>query len=524
MEKKSTHRAVFRVVRCSSSDTIQRAGIYIKEHLVAYTGTEPLRATDGQREFKKSLRKIGQYKVNPQYKKQHLKQQAGFVYEILTVENENIETKRSGRAVRTDDMMRQTAKNGHEFGKVNDQLYDLAREDQHGKYLEGTAVQLKFYGDSGEECARKMLSSKFDKYRDGDVRMEIPSDYYDGARAYLKSEIEAHKIDAEALEKKGKVEAAAKKRAEIRKLQKTKRLLKKGKVTSDEIMFATQHPGLRTAIEIGKTAHKAGIAQAKTGAVMAGSVSLIRNLVACMKEELSPREAAQRVAADTGIGAGVSYATAFAGAVATGVMKKSSSMYVRGLSRTGLVSGVITSTTDVAKTMVRFVRGELTGAQCIEELGEQGFGQLGSAMYSTIALTAVKGSTSIAVKAVAGIVGSTVGYAAAVAVYQELATALKEYELAQEERIRIEAECAEATELLCQYRADMKNQVETYMVDHLDTFSHGFDAMDKAILDQDVNGFLQGNVFIQEKLGHIVQFRTQNEFDALMASDESFQL
>ena len=70
----------------------------------------------------------------------------------------------------------------------------------------------------------------------------------------------------------------------------------------------------------------------------------------------------------------------------------------------------------------------------------------------------------------------------------------------------------------------MKNQVETYMVDHLDTFSHGFDAMDKAILDQDVNGFLRGNVFIQEKLGHIVQFRTQNEFDALMASDESFQL
>lgn len=46
--------------------------------------------------------------------------------------------------------------------------------------------------------------------------------------------------------------------------------------------------------------------------------------------------------------------------------------------------------------------------------------------------------------AMVGMAGSTLGYAAAVAVYEELSTALHDYELAKEERIRVERECAEA--------------------------------------------------------------------------------
>jgi hypothetical protein len=174
--------------------------------------------------------------------------------------------------------------------------------------------------------------------------------------------------------------------------------------------------------------------------------------------------------------------------------------------------------------MIRYIRGDITGAQCIEELGQNGFGQLGSAFYSAVAVTAVKGTGSVAIKAIAGLAGSAVGYAAAVAVYQDLSTALKEYEMAVEDRKRIEAECEESVKLLCTYRTEMKQMVESYLTDHLQTFSEGFDTMDRAILENDINGFIQSNVVIQEQLGHVVQFCNQQEFDDLMLSDEDFRL
>ena len=120
--------------------------------------------------------------------------------------------------------------------------------------------------------------------------------------------------------------------------------------------------------------------------------------------------------------------------------------------------------------------------------------------------------------------GSMVGYAAATAVYKELSTSLKEYELAVEERKRIEAECQESIKLICQYREEMNLAVNTYMKEHLDIISSGFDAMDKAIMENDVDGFISGNAIIQDKLGHCVQFSNQDEFDVLMLSDEDFKL
>jgi hypothetical protein len=524
MDKSNGSRHIFRVIQGTSKETIQRSGAAIKEHLVAYTGKTPLRGQNGEAEMKKSLRKIGQYKVSREYRYQNQKQQAGFVFEILTVEKGNTQGSHHGKAIRTDDMQKQVAADGHEFGKVNDQLYDVARVDTHGKYIEGSAAQLKFYGESGTDCAKSLLETKFDKYRAHDVRIEVPSDQYDEARAYLKSEIDLLEKDARELERKGKTEAAAKKRAKKKKAQQTKRLLKKGKVSSKEIMFATKHPGLHTAVEIGKTAHKAGVEQAKTGMIIAGASSIVRHLVACLKEEITPQDAAIGVLKDTGVGATVSYATAFTSAIATGIMKKSGSEYVRGLSGTGFVSGMVSSTLDISKVMIRYIRGDITGAQCIEQLGENGFGQLGSAMYSTLAVAAVKGTGSFAVKAVAGLVGSTVGYAAAVAVYQELATSLKEYELAVENRKRIEAECEEAVKMICEYRLEMERMAETYLSEHLQTFSEGFDAIDKAIMENDIHGFLKGNAMIQAKLGHVIQFTNQKEFDELMLSDEDFIL
>ena len=115
-------------------------------------------------------------------------------------------------------------------------------------------------------------------------------------------------------------------------------------------------------------------------------------------------------------------------------------------------------------------------------------------------------------------------YTASMAAYKELRKAQKEYEEAREERIRIEKACEESVAMIRRYREEMEDLVSKYLTEHLETFESGFAAMDQAIMDGDVDGYIKGNVEIQKILGYHTQFTNQQEFDDLMDSDIAFKL
>lgn len=198
-------------------------------------------------------------------------------------------------------------------------------------------------------------------------------------------------------------------------------------------------------------------------------------------------------------------------------MQNASSEYMRSLSKTNLAAGLVSTTADIGETMLRYIKGEITGAQCVEALGEQGLGELGAAMYAGIALAAVDSSYTAIIKITAGMLAAT-------AVYKELSRSLKEYELSVQQRIEIEKECSEAVLMIKEYHEEMNRIAEAYLDSHLTAFSDSFSAMDRAILENDTDGFLRSNASIQEFLGHTVQFGTQAEFDDLMLSSENFKL
>lgn len=118
----------------------------------------------------------------------------------------------------------------------------------------------------------------------------------------------------------------------------------------------------------------------------------------------------------------------------------------------------------------------------------------------------------------------TVAYQASLAAYQELRKALDDLELAREERAIIEEECAASIELIRTYRQEMEERVSQYLSRYLEDFNEGFRTMDEAILNNDIDGYIKGNVVIQQALGYEVQFTNQEEFDELMDSDEAFKL
>jgi hypothetical protein len=490
----------------AAAETVQRFGSANKEHLVAYSGTDNEAGT----ELKRGLKSISESKINPDYQKQNIKQQAGFSAEVKETARENAERIIRGdktRVTRTDDI-----------GRVNDPLYDHVVLDENGMVISGSGSQMKFVGGTPKAALDKLASQKFQKYLDADAQIEVPSDFYDGMQREAQEKIRELERQAKALQEQGRNDSARQKLDEMEKYKKISKNLRKSHVSNAEAVEARLHPGLSTAKDIFRISHRAGMEQAGWGATISGGMSIVRNLVAVVQHEKSPEEAAITVVKDTGGGAVASYATAFADSAMKGTMQNAPSSIIRSAAKTNLPGTIAVITVETGKTLAKYMRGEIDGVECLEELGEKGTGMAASAMFAVI------GQIAIPIPVVGGLIGGMLGYALSSACYKELTAALKEAKLAREERLRVEAECAEAVRMIREFRSELEAGISRYLSGYMASFQAAFDGMETALRVDDIDGFIAGANSITRKLGGTPQFETFDEFKAFMESGEPLRL
>jgi hypothetical protein len=514
----------------SAAEIVQRYGSANKEFLVAYGGIDnefdkilKKSVEEESRRYYKQLKKITETIKDPQeadkLKHQLLKSHAGFLSETMEVAKENakrIIDKDPTRRIRMDDLSPEKG------GKVNHPLYDHVDLDKNGNPIPGSEVQMKMKGESADEALDKLMGKKNEKYLDNDVKIKVQKDF---AEKMIKKADEKIK-DLEDQKKallgvEGKEEDLKKIQRQIDKLEKIKKNVKPSNVTNQESKDIVTKPKTTIAKEIIKNSNKAGLKQAGYGAAIGGSISIVRNLVAVIKEEKKPEDAIVEVAKDTGKAAALSYATGFSGAAIKGAMQNAKNGVTRAAAKTNLPATVVVVTLETGKTLRKFIKGEIDGLQCLEELGEKGTGMVSSALFATI------GQIAIPIPVVGGMIGGMLGYALSSACYAELTSALKEAKLAREQRIKIEAECAEAIRMIREYRAELETAISTYLSDHIAVFQDSFDEIKTALHLGDIDGFIAGANAITRKLdpdGEI-QFETYSDFIALMeSSDKKFNL
>jgi hypothetical protein len=490
----------------ASTEVVQRYGSAVKEHLVAYVGMD----NEKGRILKKSLKTISEERVNPDFEYQNLRQQAGFSAEVKETARENAEriiNKDKTRITRTDDI-----------GRVNDPLFDHVAIDRNGNIITGSGSQMKFVGSNPKESLNKLASKKFEKYLEADAKINVPSDYYDGIKAETQAKINDLRQQVKALYANGNEDVAKQRQVELEKYKKINKNLQKSRLSNKEAMEARKVPLISTSKDIAKVSHRAGVEEAQTGTIIAGGMSLIRNIVFVAKGEKEPEEAALSVVKDTGTGVAESYATAFTGSVIKGCMQNADGKTIKALAKTNLAGTIVTVALETGKTLSKYFKGEIDGVEYLTEMGEKGTGMLSSAMFATI------GQIVIPIPVLGGMIGSMLGYALSSACYGELVSSLKEAKLACAERIRIEAECEEAIKAIRQYRSEMEKLVSTYLVSHIETFHAAFDGIKCALKLGDMDGFIANTNTITKKMGKTPQFETFNEFNALMESNVSFKL
>lgn len=492
----------------AETEIVQRYGAAAKEHFVAYSGTD----NETGEELKKGLKKISEEKVHPDYKKQNLKQQAGFAAEDKYTARQNAENiiKRNGKRVYNTD-----TKGSGDYNE----LFDHIIKDKNGNII--AQEQMKFVGNSPEAALDKLASKKFQKYFDAKATITVPKDYYDGIQ---KAADEKIKNLTEQL-KNGKVPADKESviKEQIAKYKKIKSSLKDSGITNDEAMFARLHPKLSTAKDIAKIGHRAGLQGAAIGAGISGLSSIIQNLVAYAKGEKTAEEAAKSIVLSTGKGTVMGYVSAFAGAAIKGAMQNSKQEITRAISKTSFPAQIVSITIEVSKTMKLYLQGEIDGVECLSMLGEQGCGMLSSSLFATIggAAGTVAGPAGIAL---GGMIGGMVGYVFNSAFYGLLKDSLTEAKFAHEQRLQIEAECEEAINLAKEYQEEIQKITQKYFSEYLSVFNSSFDLMKQAIESDDIDLFIKGNQDIQNQLGYKSQFSNFNEFDELMNSSDSLKL
>lgn len=515
MKKDEKERSIINAgLAGAQAETVQRYGAAVKEHIVAYTGEDH----EAGKELAKGLKSISESKLNPNDKARNIKQQAGFSAEVKTEARENAEKiihgNKASRSTRTDDMLKQPDGKGRTVGGKNEQLYDIAEINRDGVYIEGSGRQLKYVGGNADGCYQKLLGKKFDKYREADVPIEIPSDFYDDVKSKLNNRIDSLERQIHKAEEKGNSELAEKHRSQLAKVEKTRNSLKKGKLTNNEAIEARLHPMVSTAKDIAKISHRAGMEAAKYGAAFGGGISIVQNLVAVVRGEKEPGEAVSDVAKDTVSFAAINYGTVFTGSTIKGIMQNAKSQSVQVLSKTNLPGIVVTVTLSAAKTMKRYYTGEIDGVECFEELGEQGTGMISSALFATI------GQIAIPIPVIGGLIGGMLGYAIASASYGTLLGALKEADLAHKERVRIEQECEQQIQLIKEYRKEIESLIEECLSSNMTVFQESFAGIKNALNIGDVDGFIMSANTITQSLGKETLFRSISELDDLMADDK----
>ncbi|WP_422418987.1 hypothetical protein [Pseudomonas sp. GZD-222] len=490
----------------SAHETVQRFGSANAEYIKGYRGVDN---ETGQR-FAKGLADIAKHKVNedPQFAAQNIKQQAGYSAEVATTSRDNAEAIISGSKVktsRTDDLP-QYGKNHTVVDRV--QLLD-------GQVIEGSQSQMKFVGNRNQlldDIARE--DGKFARYQG--TRLELPSEQFEGgsgvepASDYCRAQARQRRLNADKAEANGNTEAAAKLRREADNYDKLAENVSDSGLTTEDAIFYREHPKLATLMDIGRTAHRAGLEGARFGAIIGGSISVLQNCLAAAQGDKNAGEVLKEVGIDTAKAGALGYATAFAGSALKGGMQQSGNTFIRQLANTSAPTLAINICLSLGSSVKRFVTGEISEAQLLTEVGEKGAGMLSSGMMAAL------GQLAIPVPFVGAAIGGMIGYTLSSLFYQSALDAARGAELSRERLARVRAIEAAARERIALEQEQLDDFVRRE-IPQLQRETHqllavvsGTGSVDK--LAESINQYAT-------LLGKQLQFQTRAEFDDFMNSD-----
>lgn len=481
------------------------------EFIKAFTGVDNEKGIS----FERGHHQISNYRINPDYAKNNIQQQAGYSAEVTHVARENASNILNGspeRISRTEDVAG--------YGN-NHTVYDHVKTID-GKVIENSASQMKFVSNL-EGQLKKIAEGKgggkndHSRYLQGDLT--LPSDQVEKAKEICTQEAEGLRQQAKHLESQGKYDLAAQKKQSAKNYEDLRdSKIKSASLTTQEAIEYRQSTKWATTKDIARVSHKAGVQGAKFGAVLGGSISLLTNIVLVSIGNKEPEEAIKEVSLATGKSAVSGYAIGFSGSAISGFMHQSANVSVRSMAGTSFPTMIVTNCIQLSGSISSLVKGEINTIEFFEQVGQSGTNMLAAGAFATA------GQLAIPIPIVGAMAGSMVGYALSSVFYQEALNSFKEAKLSEKRYNEIKQLCTAA-------RVRMKeeaNELRDFFAHEIERKSnssvHLFSSLDNAIVNNNIDAFSAAiNSFCAE-LGYDLAIKSKSDLDVLMASDKILKI
>lgn len=366
------------------------------------------------------LQEIHNWKREGDYKDINTKQQAGFAAEVISTAKENLIAQYDGTGITT-----RRADDLPELFPKNDQYVDKVRFDASGTIIE--RIQTKFVGKNGEECLRKLMTKKFDKYiYDGKVdKIEIPKDFYEEIQRneLISARRQNLTKQLERVTANGNTEVAQQLEARIDKLNRVERMLEPSTVTMAEAIEGVLHPTRTTGRLFWNGAKYVGTESAKSGLVSAGitlAVSTADNMTAYLNGEISVDEMVADIVSETAASGTIEFGSELISATVSHAMSKSSSTLIRKIAGSSMPAAVVSFAVESYDSIAAYARNEIDSGELAYELGENAAsiaGAIGGAALMGAAVGSVVGPLGTGAGFIVGAVGGVVGAAIASEAY-----------------------------------------------------------------------------------------------------------
>ncbi len=416
------------------------------------------------------LEEISKRKINPNYIKQNIHQQAGYSAEIKEqahVNAHNILAKKRERVRQYDDL------------------------------------------SSGQKAQVKKLFP---------AKMKIARNHYGDFQRAVNTRIKSLESQIAKQKGLGDFQKAAKLEERLQKCKTIKAHTRPASITKKEAIEARLNPNLSTAKDVASVSHQAGMNAMQTGAIIGGGVSLLTNVYECFANGKDPKKAFKHTAIATLKGGALSYVSAFASSSLGGLMQSSASKVIQSLGKGSVPAMIVSVVATNATILGRYISGKIDEAELLKQLGKA------NATLVSSGAMAVAGQALIPIPVVGALIGGLVGAVLSETFFNAFLKAREEAKLARQRRIEIERECHEFIKLLEAYQNQFKEVFEKYFHETTRFFNQSFDELERASYTGDADLGIGINNKIQERLGQKALFDNKQEGWELITSNKDIRM
>ena len=194
-------------------------------------------------------------------------------------------------------------------------------------------------------------------------------------------------------------------------------------------------------------------------------------------------------------------------------MASSTNKTLQVISKGNIPSLIATTTLEVGKTIKKYINGELTELEVIEELGEKGVGMMASSIGASIGTAIFPG--------IGTIIGGVIGYMCSSSIYNGSLSILKEERLSYERRIKLEGFAKIALENMHIQQEILVKEISKNYIEKQEKFDEAFNYIEMSVKYEDLEMFTKGLNQIAIEFGQVLQFKDFNEFDSFMIDNEA---